>query len=242
MQNLLTGKLKPDGSWRMEAEFYANDKYGKVPRGWEVKRLKELILFHQYGMNTISSDSGIIPMFRMNNIVDGKMVSTPMVYVEISKEDFIKYKVKKGDILFNRTNSLDLVGKIGIYDLDDDYVFASYLIRIRSNDENDPEYINYYLNSYKGQTSLKAKATPAVSQANINAKSLVQTFILRPPKDIQTEIVNLIKSQDYSKEKLIEKRNTLNNLKKSLMQNLLNGKVRVDVERVNKLLEEMNHG
>lgn len=239
MQNLLTGKLTPDGRWRSEGEFCVDDKFGKVPKGWTVKRLKDLILFHQYGMNISSSDSGTVPMFRMNNIIDGRMVDSPMVMVNISNSDFEKYKVEKGDILFNRTNSLDLVGKIGIFDMDGDYVFASYLIRIRATEDNEPEYLNYYLNSYKGQTSLRAKATPAVSQANINAKSLVQTYVPRPPKETQTEIVRLIKSHEDIKLKHAKKLQALKTLKKALMQNLLIGKVRVDVEKINKLLEEV---
>jgi type I restriction enzyme S subunit len=238
MQNLITGKLKPDGTWRSDDEFYVDKKFGKVPKGWEVKKLKDLILFHQYGMNVASSDNGTVPMFRMNNIVDGKIVDEPMVRVDISNNEFKKYRVEKGDILFNRTNSMDLVGKIGIFDMDGDYVFASYLIRIRSTEDNVPEYLNYYLNSYRGQTSLRAKATPAVSQANINAKSLVQTYVPRPPKETQTDIVRIIKFQESAQVILINKRNTLKILKKSLMQHLLTGKVRVDVEKINKLLEE----
>lgn len=239
MQNLLTGKLKPDGTWRSEDEFFVDEKFGKVPKGWTVKRLKDLILFHQYGMNISSSDSGTVPMFRMNNVIDGRMVDSPMVMVNISDSDFEKYKVEKGDILFNRTNSLDLVGKIGIFDMDGDYVFASYLIRIRAIKDNEPEYLNYYLNSYKGQTSLRAKATPAVSQANINAKSLVQTYVPRPPKETQTEIVQLIKSYEDIKLEHAKKLQALKTLKKALMQNLLTGKVRVDVEKINKILEEV---
>ncbi len=238
MQNLLTGKLKPDGTWRSEDDFVIDKKFGKVPEDWTVKRLKDLILFHQYGMNISSSDNGTVPMFRMNNIIDGRMVDSPMVMVNISNSDFEKYKVEKGDILFNRTNSLELVGKIGIFDMDGDYVFASYLIRIRATEDNVPEYLNYYLNSYKGQTSLRAKATPAVSQANINAKSLVQAYVPRPPKETQIEIVQLIKSHEDIKLKHSKKLQTLKTLKKALMQNLLTGKVRVDVEKINKLLEE----
>jgi len=238
MQNLLTGKLKPDGTWRGEDEFVVDEKFGKVPVGWTVKSLKDLILFHQYGMNISSSDSGTVPMFRMNNIIDGRIVDSPMVMVNISDSDFEKYKVEKGDILFNRTNSLELVGKIGIFEMEGDYVFASYLIRIRATEDNEPEYLNYYLNSYKGQTLLRAKATPAVSQANINAKSLVQTYVPRPPKETQTEIVQLIKSHEDIKLGHSKKLQALKTLKKSLMQNLLTGKIRVDVEKINTLLEE----
>src|SRR5690606_32531536 len=143
MQNLLTGKLKPDGSWRTEDEFYEDEKYGKVPKGWEWKKIKNITSEVQYGLNSSSVENGNYPMYRMNNIIDGKMVSNPMVYVNLSQKEFEKYRVKKGDILFNRTNSLDLVGKVGIYELyETDFVFASYLIRLRTDEENDPHFIN----------------------------------------------------------------------------------------------------
>lgn len=238
MQNLLTGKLKSDGTWRSVHEFYVDEKFGRVPKGWEIKKLKEISDFHQYGLNITSSADAKIAMFRMNNIIEGKMVDTPMVYVNVSDSDLIKYKVEKGDILFNRTNSMDLVGKIGIFELDGEFVFASYLIRVRINKDNNPYFFNFYLNSYKGQTSLRAKATPAVSQANINAKSLVNTYVPVPPPDIQLNIVEVIQEQEQVKVTHRSKLSALKTLKKSLMQNLLTGKVRVDVAKINKLLEE----
>jgi len=236
MQNLLTGKLKPDGTWRTEDEFYMDEKFGFLPLGWERKQVKDLSAQIQYGLNTSSSENGEYPMFRMNNIIDGKIVAAPMAFVNLNEAEFNKYKLNKGDILFNRTNSLDLVGKIGIFELEGNYVFASYLIRIKANRENNPMYINYYLNSYRGQCSLRAKATPAVSQANINSKSLRNTFIPRPPKVEQDNIVKILNRLDIQKMTLRNKITTLQRLKKSLMQNLLTGKVRVDVENINKLL------
>ncbi|MGZ5028633.1 MAG: restriction endonuclease subunit S [Methylobacter sp.] len=236
MQNLLTGKLKPDGTWRSDDEFYIDEKFGKVPIGWDVLYLKEIVSLYQYGLNLSSSDEGSIPMFRMNNIISGEMVDSPMVYVNLPKKEFEKYRLTKGDILFNRTNSLELVGKVGIFNLDGDFVFASYLIRLRVNEDNVSEYVNYYLNSYKGQTSLRAKATPAVSQANINAKSLIKTYLPTPSKPEQQEIVDIIKKHDVLIKSKHQKVGTLKNLKKSLMQNLLTGKKRIDLSRFEALI------
>lgn len=238
MQNILTGKLQPDGTWRSGDDFYIDDKLGKVPKGWKVQPLKEISDFYQYGLNINSSEDAKIPMFRMNNIIEGKMVDSPMVYVNLSEANLEKYKVEKGDILFNRTNSMDLVGKLGIFELEGEYVFASYLIRVRINKDNDPYFVNFFLNSYKGQTSLRSKATPSVSQANINAKNLVNTFVPVPPLETQLEISEIIKNQDQLKMEHRCKLLTLKKLKKSLMQNLLTGKFRVDADKINKLLDK----
>lgn len=228
MQNLLTGRMKPDGTLRKEDEFYVDEKFGRVPVGWEVKKVTEVADYVQYGLNQASSEKGKIPMLRMNNIVKGKMTNAPLVYVELNDSLLQQYKLEKGDILFNRTNSLDLVGKVGVFELDGDYVFASYLIKVKVSKDNNPYFVNYALNSYPIQCSLRSKATPAVSQANINSKSLRNTSIIIPTnKKEQDEIVSRINNVENE---IINKQNKtaiLERLKKSLMQNLLTGRVRV---------------
>lgn len=231
MQNLLTGRMKPDGTLRTEEEFYEDEKFGKVPIGWEVKKVKELSDSVQYGLNQASSENGEIPMLRMNNILKGKMTDFPLVYVDLNDTLLNQYKLAKGDILFNRTNSMDLVGKVGIFELEGDFVFASYLIRVKVSPVNNSSYVNYALNSYPIQCSLRSKATPAVSQANINSNSLRNTSILIPinkdEQDMIVSIISKIEEQINNKQTQIT---ALERLKKSLMQNLLTGKVRVGEE------------
>lgn len=231
MQNLLTGRMKPDGTLRKEDEFYVDEKFGRVPKGWGVKKVTEVADYVQYGLNQASSEKGKIPMLRMNNIVKGKMTNAPLVYVELNDSLLQQYKLEKGDILFNRTNSLDLVGKVGVFELDGDYVFASYLIKVKVSKDNNPYFVNYALNSYPIQCSLRSKATPAVSQANINSKSLRNTSIIIPTnKKEQDEIVSRINNVENE---IINKQNkiaVLERLKKSLMQNLLTGRVRINKE------------
>lgn len=228
MQNLLTGRMKPDGTLRKKDEFYVDEKFGRVPVGWEVKKVTEIADYVQYGLNQASSENGKTPMLRMNNIVKGKMMNAPLVYVELNDSLLQQYKLEKGDILFNRTNSLDLVGKVGVFELDGYYVFASYLIKVKVSKDNNPYFVNYALNSYPIQCSLRSKATPAVSQANINSKSLRNTSIIIPTnKKEQDEIVSRINNVDNEIKNKQQKIATLERLKKSLMQNLLTGRVRV---------------
>lgn len=228
MQNLLTGKMKPDGTIRTSEEFYIDEKFGKIPIGWEVKTIDEISDFVQYGLNISSSDNGQIPMLRMNNIINGEMSDSPLVYVNLNDQLLKQYELEAGDILFNRTNSMDLVGKVGVFRLTGKYVFASYLIRVRVSKENNPYYINLALNSYPIQCSLRSKATPAVSQANINSKSLRHTLILKPQKKDEQD---LVMSKIEEVEQVILQRNIkvkkIERLKKSLMQNLLTGKVKI---------------
>lgn len=234
MQNLLTGKMKPDGTFRTPEEFYIDEKYGRVPVGWEVKKVDEVSNDVQYGLNLASSETGNIPMLRMNNIVKGEMSATPLVYVNLDSQLLQQYKLEQGDILFNRTNSMDLVGKVGAFKLSGLYVFASYLIRIKVSKENNPFYVNMALNSHPIQCSLRSKATPAVSQANINSKSLRHTNIFIPKeKQEQDSIVTKIDSIDKILLRKQDKTKKLELLKKSLMQNMLSGKVMITNDKKN---------
>lgn len=239
MQNLLTGKLKPDGTWRTDDEFYEDEKYGRIPKTWSYKKLSSVLTECQYGLSKAMNETGKYPIFRMNNIENGKMVTEPMAYIDLSDKEFEKYKVNKGDILINRTNSLELVGKVGIFNLEGDYVFASYLIRLKTNEETDPYYINYYLNYHDGIKKIKSKVTPAISQANINVSN-IKAIVIPLPNDImeQEQISNLLNETDNQIENKKSKIKSLEKLKKSLMQNLLTGKKRINLNKFQELIKE----
>lgn len=231
MKQLLTGRRKPNGSPRPDSQFKADDHFGSLPLDWQSSRIKDLIASCEYGLSRAMSEHGQYPIFRMNNIERGRMVAAPLAYIDLSPEDFARYRVRKGDILFNRTNTVELVGKVGIFALEGDFVFASYLVRLVANEENDPRFLNYYLNSFEGQKRIAAKVTPSIGQANINTRSLKSVWAVKPPRDEQTAIADrldafyeLICAKD-------QKIAALQRLKKSLMQNLLTGRIRLPASK-----------
>jgi len=136
--------------------------------------------------------------------------------------------LNKGDLLINRTNSLDLVGKAAIYDLPGEHVFASYLVRFRLGPSVLPAFVNYFLNSEPGQRKLKLLATKAVSQANINPSILKRRlFVPIPPILEQHRIVEILCAWDHSinlTTQLIAKKR---DIKKAAIQQLLSGKTRL---------------
>lgn len=142
----------------------------------EVKRMSlgDCLEYSQYGISESLSETGEIPVLRMNNIVEGKVTFDDLKYVDSKSIPKLEtLMLKKGDILFNRTNSFDLVGKVGIVDSDMQATFASYLIRLKANDNIvSPKYLNLYLNSVIGQRLIKIHRTPGVSQSNINPENL----------------------------------------------------------------------
>ena len=159
---------------------------------WPMVELGEVCERLQYGLSArLNTEKIGYKTFRMNELLDGRCVdSGNMKYIDISAEEFAKYRLVPGDILFNRTNSFEHVGRTGIFDLDGDYCFASYLIRLSvSEDAANTFYVNAFMNTESFQTGIKQYATRAIGQSNINAKSLAAYRIPVPPLATQNRIV-----------------------------------------------------
>lgn len=170
-----------------------------------LKRIKEISVNTQYGSSkALNEYKEGYKTFRMNEIIKGKMTdSGSMKYSEISEDEFLKYKLEKNDILFNRTNSIELVGKTGIFNLAGNYMFASYLIRLKIDETKAyPVYVNTIMNSETFLTEARSYATKAVKQANINAEKLKNLSIPIPSLSKQKEIVKKIEEADTKISKL----------------------------------------
>jgi type I restriction enzyme S subunit len=207
---------------------YQQSDVGLIPIDWEVKALGELVSSVEYGSSAKSSESGAVPVLRMGNLQSGKIDWDGLVYTSDLVE-IAKYKLKKDDVLFNRTNTVDLVGKTSIYKGEYPAVFAGYLIRIhRIEHLLDADFLNYTLNSYHSKKYSKFILSVAVSQANINGQKLKTYPIPTPPsKEEQTAIAKVLSDVDAlitSLEKLIAKKRAI---KTASMQQLLTGKKRL---------------
>ncbi len=142
---------------------------------WPMVPLGELCEKIQYGLSVpLNTEGSGFKTFRMNELVEGSCVDRgEMKCSEISANEFNKYRLTRGDVLFNRTNSFEHVGRTGIFDLEGEYCFASYLIRlIILKGYADPFYVNAFMNSDGFQQGIKQFASRAIGQSNINAKSL----------------------------------------------------------------------
>lgn len=202
---------------------------GEIPAHWKVLSLGDILVKIQYGLSMKGhKDSNGYPMLRMNNIVDGRIILNDLQYVKIDYKTLIKFKLEKGDLLFNRTNSPDLVGKTAIFDIDGTYVFASYLIRLRVNSRMaNPYFINYYLNWDKTQIRIKKLASRGVSQANVSATKLKTLKIALPPLDEQEQIVNILRTIDERISIIKKKRSALQELFDVMLHKLMTGQIRV---------------
>lgn len=162
-----------------------------LPENWEYVSLDKLCESFQYGTSKKSQASGKVPVLRMGNIQNGRIDWNDLVYTS-DDEEIRKYGLNPGDVLFNRTNSPELVGKTCIYKGERHAIFAGYLIRINNFEELDSEYLNYCLNSiYAKEFCLRVK-TDGVSQSNINAQKLGKFEVPFCSKEEQQEIVRLV--------------------------------------------------
>ena len=208
---------------------YKNTALGWVPEQWEIRTLGSITEMSQYGLSTCASEKGEIPLLRMVNIEGGKVTYNNLVYIDIPGSEQSKYLVEKYDLLFNRTNSLDHVGKMGIVTNPRAAVFASYIVRFQLNTSVAfPPFVNYFFNTPESRSRLKKLATPGVSQYNINQSELKRSFLITlPPLLEQRKISETLTIWDEAIEKAHELIKAKERHKTALIQQLLTGRQRL---------------
>lgn len=163
------------------------------PKGWPIGTIRDLAADVRYGSSEKTEAAGQFPMLRMNNITqDGGLSFDSIKYVSSLEQADSKYLLRNGDVLFNRTNSPDLVGKTAVYRGPTPMLFAGYLIRIRTNGSATPEFVSGYLNSRHGKMTLRKVCKPIIGMANINAQEMLNIPIIIPPMKLQTQYSGVI--------------------------------------------------
>lgn len=170
-----------------------SDKPFGLPDGWVWCRLGEVSDGFQYGSSSKSLKEGKIPVLRMGNIQGGKIDWSDLVYTDDLAE-MKKYRLTEGDLLFNRTNSRELVGKTGLFDGRHEAIFAGYLVRVSMCGKISPTYANYVLNSKHHREWCDENKTDALGQSNINATKLRDFPFPLPPLAEQQAIVARVDS------------------------------------------------
>ena len=170
------------------------------PKGWEVVTIGDITKEVRYGTSKPAVEGGKYPYLRMNNLtIDGHLDLTELKYIDIPDDEIEKCVVRKGDILFNRTNSIELVGKTAVFDFPDDMVIAGYIIRVRLNKKMLPEVLSQYMNLEAIKDILRSMAKGAVNQANINAQELQSIRVYVPDIELQKQFVEMKEQIDKSK-------------------------------------------
>ena len=163
--------------------------------GWEEKRLGDICSDIKYGTSIPSNENGDYKYLRMNNITnDGFLDVSHYKTISLPEKELEKCLVKKGDIIFNRTNSRELVGKSCVFTKEEKMVIAGYLIRIRLKEGFEPQFITYNMNMQRSLGLFNHLIIGAVHQANISAKNIQKVFINYPIISEQKIIVSTLDS------------------------------------------------
>jgi type I restriction enzyme S subunit len=158
-------------------------------RGWPMGTIRDMLAEAKYGTaQKANSDGKGLPILRMGNLTyDGQIDLSDLKHVELSAKDMSKYTTQPGDILFNRTNSKELVGKTAVVEDSEPMAIAGYLVRARTNQRGNPHYISAYLNSAHGKAVLRNMCNNIVGMANINAQDMQDIVIAVPPTELQNQ-------------------------------------------------------
>lgn len=171
------------------------------PMGWPMVTIGDLLSSTAYGTSKKAheEESGF-PCLRMNNITyAGGWDFSSLKYVDLEPKEVPKNTVQKGQILFNRTNSKELVGKTAVYRCDEPMAFAGYLVRGITNAEADAEYIAAFLNLPQGKAILQGMCKSIVGMANINAQEFKSIPIPKPPLPLQQKFAAIVESAERQK-------------------------------------------
>lgn len=163
----------------------------EIPESWEWCMVEDFTYDLQYGTSEKSSAEGEVPVLRMGNITRVGTVDFSDLVYSSNKDDINKYALIKDDLLFNRTNSSEWVGKTAIFKSDSPAIYAGYLIRVRCILVC-PDFINFVLNSSYHRDWCNQVKTDAVNQSNINAQKLSKHLIPIPPYKEQLRIANVV--------------------------------------------------
>jgi restriction endonuclease S subunit len=183
----VTGQRWDPNYARKMALYLSKINRSKTP----IRKLKDLVSAVQYGISERATEEQVgVPMLRMLNLQDGEWALEDMKYIEMSEKEKKPYLLHKGDVLFNRTNSKELVGKCNVFDLEGEYVFASYLMRVslKKGVELLPYFVVAYMASSIGRIQIDAVSRQIAGMTNINAEEVRELLIPVPHIKVQERV------------------------------------------------------
>ncbi len=154
-------------------------------------KIGALATFVQYGISERANTAGIgVPIIRMNNLQANGWDFSDIKHIELGETELDRYRLLKGDLLFNRTNSKELVGKCEAFEEDGDWVFASYLIRVRVDAQRVlPQFVSTFLNCPAGRIQIDQVSRQIAGMTNVNAEELRLLEVPLPPIAVQSRLM-----------------------------------------------------
>jgi type I restriction enzyme S subunit len=187
------GKAPPKDWQKKYPEPLQPDTTGlpELPQGWVWASIDQLTNEQKYGSSSkTNEDTSGVPILRMGNIQEGALDFSSLKYLPAAHDEFPNLHLQDGDLLFNRTNSPELVGKTAVFRSQiSPCSFASYLISVRFSEHYIPELASTFINSAHGKRWIKSVVVQQVGQANVNGSKLSALAVPLPPFDEQVEVI-----------------------------------------------------
>jgi type I restriction enzyme S subunit len=203
-------------------------KEGIEEMGWPIETLGSVAISFRYGTSAKAHGQKTgIPVLRMGNIKDGYLDYSNLKFMELQKEELDRYRLHSGDILINRTNSLELVGKAATFQQQyGDWVYASYLVRVQVDPKRAlPEFVTATINGSIGRHYVLRTARRAIGMVNLNAREMAGFPLPLPPINRQQEIIDVLRSARSSAVELRStwKMNEIDFLRESILRKAFAG-------------------
>lgn len=202
---------------------------GSVPKRWNVVKIKRCISHFQYGISDPIDGIGRFKVITMGEVRSGKVHIPAYGNLNNIYQDFI---LNYGDILYNRTNSLSLLGKVGVFtgDKKDNITFSSYLVRLVFNTNNNCFYFNYQLNCINFLSYIQSNAYVSINQSNLNPNRYKEFYIVQPPLSKQQAIANFLDKKLKQIDSYIKQKQKMLGLLENQKTVLINNEVPGDFE------------
>lgn len=200
-----------------------------LPEGWYWVKMSEVTSGVQYGTSSKSKEKGKFVVIRMGNIQNCRIRWDDLQYTD-DENEINKYLLRRNDVLFNRTNSPELVGKSTIYKGEMPAIFAGYLIRLNQLAALvNPDFLNYFLNSHIAKKHGNSVKTDGVNQSNINGTRLgsypFPFCSLKEQNQIVQEIETRLSVADKLEETVTQSLQQAEALRQSILKRAFAGKL-----------------
>lgn len=206
------------------------DWLGDVPVGWKVVNLKRVLSIIEYGISERISDEGEVVVLRMGDLEGGEILWDKVGFIKMSKDLPL---LEEGDIVFNRTNSFQRVGKVGLFKgYKYPVSFASYLVRFRCNENANPRFLNYFLSCSYARAWGKSESLPSIGQVNLNPNRYAYLPVALPPIncEVQEQIADFLDDELSKIDLTVQKSNTSIRLLKERRAALISAAVTGQIE------------
>jgi type I restriction enzyme S subunit len=233
MQNLLTGKMKPDGTWRTEDEFWIDDKFGKVPNGWKISYLKDVQEINKESLPASTDPNYILKYITIEAVFTDKIDFDKVPEYRFSEAPGRARRIiKKGDFIVSTVRP-NLKGFARLKEDGENWICSTGFATVSPKENQVSDFYFFQILSFIGEKQF-ASFISGSNYPAVTDRDFKQLRVYEPPFEEQVLISDKIESVVNVINKKQASINQLDKLKKSLMQNLLTGKVRVTHEALKK--------